>query len=80
MLAEEAARRHAFTVAACYHTARMPLGEPDIKRRLSARPLCGSLIAHGSQWDAGSATGAIDSALHVAYIHLTTYLLVDVDY
>jgi len=69
---ELAARRHAFTVAGCYHIARMSLAEPDVKRRLSARPLCESLIAHGPQWDAGSATGAIDSALHVDYIHLTT--------
>jgi len=30
------------------------------------------------QWDAAPATGAIDSALHVHYIHLTTYVVGDV--
>ena len=36
--------------------------------------------AHIPQWDAGSTTGAIDSALHVDYIHLTTYVIGDVGY
>jgi len=36
------------------------------------------LISNARQWDAARVAGAIDSALDVHYIHLTTYLLGDV--
>jgi hypothetical protein len=68
------------TVAGGHHIARMSPGEPDVKSRLFVRHFCEPLIAHVPQWDAGSAMGAIDSALHVDYIHLTTYVIGDVGY